>query len=84
MFPISDENERGHGPAFVSLAIIALNIFVFIGLQGAGGSQEGAEFTYGYSAVPAEITTGREAVIGTQRRSSGSPATTASFGSEAR
>ena len=62
MFPISDENERGHGPAFVSLAIIALNIFVFIGLQGAGGSQEGAEFTYGYSAVPAEITTGRDLV----------------------
>jgi membrane associated rhomboid family serine protease len=58
MFPISDENERGHGPAFVSLAIIALNIFVFLVLQGAVANQEGAEFTYGYSAVPLEITTG--------------------------
>ncbi len=58
MFPISDENERGHGPAVVSLAIIALNVFVFIVLQGMGSSQEGADFTYGYSAVPAEITSG--------------------------
>ncbi len=60
MFPISDENERGHGPAFVTLAFIALNIGVFILLQGAGSSQEGADFTYGYSAVPYEITTGTD------------------------
>src|ERR687893_2532960 len=56
MFPISDENERGHGPAFVSLAFIAMNVLVFLFLQGAGASNEGAEFTYGYSAVPFEIT----------------------------
>ncbi len=55
MFPIGDENERGHGPAFVSLALIGLNIFVFLVLQGAGASQAGAEFTYGFSAVPVEI-----------------------------
>jgi membrane associated rhomboid family serine protease len=55
MFPISDENERGHGPAFVSLALIGLNIAVFLLLQGAG-SAEGEAFTYGYSAVPFEIT----------------------------
>ena len=56
MFPISDENERGHGPAFVTLAFIAINVLVFLFLQGAGASTEGAEFTYGYSAVPFEIT----------------------------
>jgi membrane associated rhomboid family serine protease len=56
MFPISDDNERGTGPAFVSLAFIALNVFVFLVLQGAGSSQEGTEFTYGFSAVPYEIT----------------------------
>jgi membrane associated rhomboid family serine protease len=56
MFPISDENERGHGPAYVSLAFIAINVLVFLFLQGAGGSAEGARFTYGYSAVPYEIT----------------------------
>jgi membrane associated rhomboid family serine protease len=55
MFPISDENERGHGPAFVSLAFIGLNIAVFLLLQGAGGPS-GEDFTYGYSAVPFEIT----------------------------
>jgi membrane associated rhomboid family serine protease len=56
MLPLSDENERGTGPAFVSLAIIALNIAVFVLLQGAGASQQGEDFTYGYSAVPYEIT----------------------------
>ena len=55
MFPIGDENERGHGPAFVSLAFIGLNIAVFLLLQGAGGPS-GEDFTYGYSAVPFEIT----------------------------
>ena len=62
MFPISDDNERGHGPAFVSLAFIALNVLVFLVLQGAGASTEGAEFTYGYSAVPFEITNGVDLV----------------------
>jgi membrane associated rhomboid family serine protease len=55
MFPIGDENERGHGLAFVSLAIIGLNVLVFLVLQGAGATQAGAEFTYGFSAVPFEI-----------------------------
>jgi membrane associated rhomboid family serine protease len=58
MFPIGDENERGHGPAFVTLAMIGLNIFVFLVLQGAGSSQAGSEFTYGFSAVPYEIVNG--------------------------
>jgi len=58
MFPISDENERGHGPAYVSLAFIAINIAVFLLLQGAGASTEDADFTYGFSAVPFEITNG--------------------------
>jgi membrane associated rhomboid family serine protease len=61
MFPISDENERGHGPAFVSLALIGLNIAVFLLLQGAG-SAEGRAFTYGYSAVPFEITNNTDLV----------------------
>jgi membrane associated rhomboid family serine protease len=55
MFPIGDENERGHGPAFVSLAIIGINVAVFLLLQDAGTSQAGAEFTYGFSTVPFEI-----------------------------
>ena len=58
MFPIGDENERGQGPAFVTLILIGLNVLVFLVLQGAGGSQAGADFTYGWSAVPFEITNG--------------------------
>jgi len=58
MFPIHDENERGRGPAFVSLAFIAINVAVFVLLQGAGATLEGFEFTYGFSAVPYEITNG--------------------------
>ncbi|MGZ8513264.1 MAG: rhomboid family intramembrane serine protease, partial [Candidatus Limnocylindria bacterium] len=61
MFPISDENERGHGPAYVSLAFIVLNVLVFVFLQ-AGGAPEGSEFTYGYSAVPFEITNNTDLV----------------------
>ncbi|HUF91570.1 MAG TPA: rhomboid family intramembrane serine protease [Candidatus Limnocylindria bacterium] len=62
MLPLFDQNERGHGPAYVSLAFIALNIAVFLFLQGAGTSEAGVEFTYGYSAVPLEITTGTDLV----------------------
>jgi rhomboid family protein len=61
MLPIADENERGHGPAVVSLAFIGLNIAVFLLLQGAGGPS-GEAFTYGYSAVPFEITHGVDLV----------------------
>ena len=59
VLPIADENERGSGPGFVSLAFIGLNIAVFLLLQGAGGPS-GEEFTYGWSAVPYEITTGED------------------------
>lgn len=61
MLPIADENERGHGPAVVSLALIGLNIAVFLLLQAAGGPS-GEDFTYGYSAVPFEITHGVDLV----------------------
>jgi membrane associated rhomboid family serine protease len=55
MLPIADENEPGAGPAFVTWALIALNVAVFFLLQGAGANEA---FTYGYSAVPLEITSG--------------------------
>jgi len=72
MLPIGDENERGHGPAFISLAFIALNIAVFLLLQGAGGPS-GEEFTYGYSAVPFEITNRVDLVEPEQITVDGSP-----------
>jgi len=75
MFPISDENERGHGPAFVTLAIIALNVVVFLVLQGAGASDDGSRFTYGYSAVPYEITNGVDLTDPSPVTVDGEPAT---------
>ncbi len=65
MFPIGDDNEPGHGPAIATLAIIAVNVFVFLVLQ-AAGSAGGDAFTYGYSAVPFEITHGTDLVVTTQ------------------
>lgn len=57
MLPIGDENEPGTGPGFVTLALIAINVAVFFLLQGAGSNEA---FTYGYSAVPLEISTGTD------------------------
>jgi membrane associated rhomboid family serine protease len=59
MFPIGDENEPGRGPAIITLGLIAANVIVFLLFQGAGGNEA---FTYGWSAVPREITTGRDLV----------------------
>src|SRR5687768_15195734 len=59
MFPIGDENEPGHGPAIVTLALIAINIGVFLFLQQLGGDEQ---FTLGWSAIPLEITTGQDLV----------------------
>jgi membrane associated rhomboid family serine protease len=55
MFPIADENEPGYGPAWVTLAFIALNILVFVLLQ-----LPDDRFTYAFSAIPYEITTGTD------------------------
>ena len=59
MFPLFDENEPGQGIAWVTLALIAINVAVFLFLQGASGDNQ---FTYGYSIIPAEIITGRDIV----------------------
>lgn len=62
MFPLYDQNERGRGPAYVTLAFIGINVAVFILLQGAGATEGGAAFTFGFSAVPYEITNGVDLV----------------------
>jgi membrane associated rhomboid family serine protease len=55
MFPVADENQPGRGPAIVTLAFIAINLAVFFLLQAPEDPNE-ANFTYGYSAIPFEIT----------------------------
>jgi len=59
MFPIGDENEPGHGLAWVTLALIGINVAVFVLLQALGAENA---FTTGFSAVPLEITTGADLV----------------------
>jgi membrane associated rhomboid family serine protease len=55
MFPIADENLPGRGLPWVTIGLIATNVAVFLLLQGASGDNA---FTYGWSAIPLEITSG--------------------------
>ncbi len=59
LIPIGDQNLQGVRPAYVTYVLIALNLFVYFFLQGAGTNEE---FTYGWSVVPLEITSGRDLV----------------------
>jgi len=59
VLPLWDDNsDRTIFPA-VNYAIIALNIFVFVVLQGLGTNDQ---FTYSFSTVPAEILQGHDIV----------------------
>jgi membrane associated rhomboid family serine protease len=58
VFPIGDENEPGRGPAFVTIVFILINLGVFFLLQLPESDSANQPFTYGYSAIPYEITTG--------------------------
>src|SRR5262245_25466536 len=55
MFPIADDNSEIRITPFVTYTIIGLNILVFVLLQGIGTNNA---FTYAFSLVPKEITTG--------------------------
>ncbi len=59
MFPIGDDNSEIHITPYVNYVIIALNVLVFVLLQGLGGNEA---FTYAFSLVPKEITTGTDLV----------------------
>jgi membrane associated rhomboid family serine protease len=59
VFPLYDDNTDRQTTPFVNYAIIALNIFVFVVLQGLGGNDG---FTYSFSTVPLEITSGQDIV----------------------
>ncbi|MBA2379788.1 MAG: rhomboid family intramembrane serine protease [Blastocatellia bacterium] len=55
MFPIGDDNTDVTIVPFVNYIFIGINILVFVFLQQLGSNES---FTYGYSLVPQEITTG--------------------------
>jgi len=57
MFPISDDNSEIRIVPFVTYIIIALNILVFVFLQGLGSNEA---FTYAFSLVPKEVMTGTD------------------------
>ena len=59
VMPIGDDNSDRVRTPLVNYAIIAVNVFVFVVLQGLG---ENVKFTYTYSCVPQEIVTGRDLV----------------------
>jgi membrane associated rhomboid family serine protease len=68
LLPIGDDNSAINVRPYVTYALMAANILVWILLQGMSGE---SAFTYAYSTVPAEILTGRdiitEAVIETNQ-----------------
>ncbi|HQD11171.1 MAG TPA: rhomboid family intramembrane serine protease, partial [Flavihumibacter sp.] len=64
MLPISDDNSDRHTTPYVTWALIAINILVFVFLQGFGGN---AAFTYAFSTVPGEILSNTDIVTSSKK-----------------
>ena len=64
MIPIGDDNSDRQLKPIMNYTLIAINILVFVFLQGMGSN---AIFTYAYSTVPAEILTGKDVITQAQR-----------------
>ena len=59
VFPIADDNTGRTITPWVNYALIAINILVFVFLQQLGTNER---FTYAFSTVPAEISSGEDIV----------------------
>jgi membrane associated rhomboid family serine protease len=59
MMPIGDDNSDRHLTPIMNYVFIAINVLVFVLLQGMGGN---LGFTYAFSTVPAEILTGTDII----------------------
>jgi membrane associated rhomboid family serine protease len=55
MFPYHDENETSR-PAYVTMAIIAINVLVWLFVQGAGSPRALAASVCNLGLIPAELT----------------------------
>jgi len=63
VLPLYDDNTDRIRTPFITYAIIAINILVFVFLQGLGMN---VGFTYAFSTVPLEIITGEDVVTASQ------------------
>jgi membrane associated rhomboid family serine protease len=59
VFPLGDDNTGRVRTPYVTFILIALNVLVFVFLQGLGANER---FTYAFSTVPQEIRTGQDVV----------------------
>src|SRR5262245_35483159 len=59
VLPLGDDNSDRTVFPVVTVVLIAINVFVFVVLQGMGTNDA---FTYSFSTVPEEIVTGRDVV----------------------
>jgi membrane associated rhomboid family serine protease len=57
IFPIGDDNSARTSVPVINYLLIAINVLVFVLLQGAGSNDK---FTYAYATVPEEIRTGQD------------------------
>ena len=68
MFPVGDDNSDIVIIPYVNYIFIGINVLVFVLLQGIGGNDA---FTYAFSLVPVEVTTGVD-LVGPQTLTVGS------------
>ncbi|MBU6276628.1 MAG: rhomboid family intramembrane serine protease [Planctomycetes bacterium] len=75
VFPVGDDNSDRRTFPFVSVALIAINVFVFVVLQ-QGFRPEGVneQFTLAWCQVPAEIISGQDVVTEPEIRAIRTPA----------
>ena len=60
VLPLADDNSDRRLFPYVNITLIALNVFVFVFLQGMGAADN--KFTYAWATVPREIVTGHDEV----------------------
>lgn len=59
LIPIGDDDRRLHGPSYITTFLLLANILVYVVFQGVSGN---SAFTYAWSAIPYELTTGLDLV----------------------
>lgn len=63
IMPLGDDNTDRRSTPIVNYVLIAINVLVFVFLQGLGSNDA---FTYAFSTVPAEIASGQDIVTENQ------------------